>query len=128
MIMTVPESNHILVQKICQGPWYDVMVEVWVMYGLCLGYVWVMYGFIFFCPENSKNRWNRSSKLHAFLYAFLALPQMFFSKIQNFLKLALPYLTKRCLKYYLGRLTKVSEFSSQYFHFFQYCEVLNSNK
>ena len=28
---------------------------------------------------------------------------MLLSEIQNSLKLALPYLTKRCLKYYLGR-------------------------
>ena len=34
---------------------------------------------------------------------FSALAQMLLSEIQNSLKLALPYLTKRCLKYYLGR-------------------------
>ena len=28
---------------------------------------------------------------------------MLLSEIQNSIKLALPYLTKRCLKYYLGR-------------------------
>ena len=32
-----------------------------------------------------------------------AQAQMLLSEIQNSLKLALPYLTKRCLKYYLGR-------------------------
>ena len=34
---------------------------------------------------------------------FLAQAQMLFSKIQNSQKLALPYLTKRCLKRYLGK-------------------------
>ena len=34
---------------------------------------------------------------------FSAQAQMLLSEIQNSLKLALPYLTKRCLKYYLGR-------------------------
>ena len=34
---------------------------------------------------------------------FSAQVQMLLSEIQNSLKLALPYLTKRCLKYYLGR-------------------------
>ena len=34
---------------------------------------------------------------------FLAQAQMLLSEIQNSLKLALPYLGKRCLKCYLGR-------------------------
>ena len=34
---------------------------------------------------------------------FSAQAQMLLSEIQNSLKLALPYLTKKCLKYYLGR-------------------------
>ena len=35
-------------------------------------------------------------------YAFLAEAQMLLSEIKNSLKLALPFLTKRCLKFYLG--------------------------
>ena len=34
---------------------------------------------------------------------FSVQAQMLLSEIQNSLKLALPYLTERCLKYYLGR-------------------------
>ena len=50
---------------------------------------------------------------------FLAQAQMMLSEILISQKLALPYLTKRCLKCQLGRvkyhLAEVSEFSSQYF-------------
>ena len=43
--------------------------------------------------------------LHAFLIGndFSAQAQMLRSEIKNSLKLALPYLTKMCLKYYLER-------------------------
>ena len=55
-----------------------------------------------------------------FLLAMLSLAQaqMLLSEIQNSLKLALTFQTKRCLKYIKKEsnyLTKVSEFSSQYF-------------
>ena len=82
----------------------------------------------FYARPSTRRSWNIENKLRAvpalelmvqskileyrdspgilfFLLAMLfsAQAQMLPSEIQNSLKLALPYLTKRCLKYFLGR-------------------------
>ena len=46
---------------------------------------------------------QRNYTLFLLAMLFLAQAQMLLSEFQNSLKLALPYLTKRCFKYYLGR-------------------------